>query len=71
MKRALMFPGGYLALSGLAFIVAFLASSWAGTECDAGCRAVGVLVERILIITVVAGGLGLMYSLQRTLIGNA
>ena len=63
MQRTLMFARGYLALSGLAFIVAFLASTWAGTECDAGCHAAGVLVERVLMITVVAGGLGLMYNL--------
>ena len=71
MKRTLMFPAGYLALSGLAFIVAFLASAWAGTECDTGCRTAGVLVERVLVAVVVAGGLALISYVQRTLIENA
>ena len=73
MKRALMFPVGYLTLSGLAFIVAFLASTWTKTECDAGCRTVGVLVERVLVIVVAAGGLSLTYYMQRqqTLTANA
>ena len=67
MKRVLMFPAGYLVLSDLAFIVALLASPWANTECDADCSAAGVLVERVLVIVVAAGGLGLICCMQRTL----
>jgi len=67
VRRMLMFSGGYLVLSGLAFVLAFLAPPWTSMECDAGCRAAGVMVERVLAFVVVAGGLCLTYL---TVTGN-
>lgn len=55
-----MFSAGYLVLSGVAFVIAFLASPWTRMECDSGCHAARVVVERVLACVIVAGGLCLI-----------
>jgi len=67
LTRILMFPTVFLVLSGLAFVVAFLASPWTQQECGPGCRTAGKVVERVLVITTAAGGLGSVYFQQQVL----
>ena len=56
-----MFPAGFLALSGLGFLVAFLAAPWTSKECDSGCHLAGVVAEQVLATAVMAAGLGSIY----------
>jgi hypothetical protein len=63
IKQFLMFPGVFLALSGLTFVVAFLVSPWVPDGCDSGCRTAGVVAERTLVMVVMAGGFGTIYFL--------
>jgi len=67
IKRILMFPGGFLILSGLTFVITFLASTWTQKECDLNCRTAGGVVERVLVTVVMVGGSGLICVVQRGL----
>ena len=70
MRLVLVFPAGFLVLSGFAFVVAFLAAPWTSKECGLDCLAAGVVVGRILVTTVVAAGFGSIYVVQRSVTGN-